>query len=49
MLHLVGHDHMEDGEAAEMERREIDALRRLGIADPYRDGSEVAQDTAAAP
>lgn len=36
MLHLLGHDHMEDDEAEEMERLEKAALARLGIADPYR-------------
>ncbi|WP_118857667.1 rRNA maturation RNase YbeY [Sphingomonas mesophila] len=34
-LHLLGHDHHEDAAAADMEAREIRALARLGIADPY--------------
>jgi probable rRNA maturation factor len=34
-LHLLGCDHEADDEAAEMERREIRALERLGIANPY--------------
>lgn len=34
-LHLLGYDHHDDAEAAEMERREIRALERLGIANPY--------------
>jgi probable rRNA maturation factor len=34
-LHLLGYDHHEDDEAADMEGREIRALARLGIADPY--------------
>jgi probable rRNA maturation factor len=34
-LHLLGYDHSEDGEAADMEAREVRALARLGIADPY--------------
>jgi probable rRNA maturation factor len=34
-LHLLGYDHHEDGEAADMEAREVRALRRIGIADPY--------------
>ena len=34
-LHLLGYDHQSDGEAAEMETREIRALERLGIANPY--------------
>lgn len=35
-LHLLGYDHDGDAEAAEMEAREVRALGRLGIADPYR-------------
>jgi probable rRNA maturation factor len=34
-LHLLGYDHNDAVEAAEMESREIRALARLGIADPY--------------
>ena len=34
-LHLLGYDHQQDGAAAEMEAREVRALARLGIADPY--------------
>ena len=34
-LHLLGYDHHEDAEAADMEAREVRALRRLGIANPY--------------
>src|SRR6478735_3828321 len=34
-LHLLGYDHMDDVSAADMEAREIRALARLGIADPY--------------
>lgn len=34
-LHLLGHDHMDDDGAADMEAREARALARLGIADPY--------------
>ena len=35
-LHLLGYDHHDDDQAADMEAREIRALRRLGIADPYQ-------------
>ena len=35
-LHLLGHDHETDEEAALMEGSEARALARLGIADPYR-------------
>jgi len=34
-LHLLGHDHQEEDEAADMEAREIRALERLGIPNPY--------------
>ncbi len=34
-LHLLGYDHMDDDSAADMEAREIRALARLGIGDPY--------------
>ena len=35
-LHLLGYDHHDDAEADDMEAREVRALARLGIADPYR-------------
>ena len=35
-LHLLGYDHEEDGAAAEMQAAEARALRRVGVADPYR-------------
>jgi probable rRNA maturation factor len=34
-LHLLGYDHMDDASAADMEAREVRALARMGIADPY--------------
>jgi probable rRNA maturation factor len=34
-LHLLGYDHLADDEAADMESREVRALARLGIEDPY--------------
>ena len=34
-LHLLGYDHQADADAVDMETREIRALSRLGIADPY--------------
>lgn len=34
-LHLLGYDHHDVDEAADMESREVRALARLGIDDPY--------------
>ena len=34
-LHLLGYDHMDEDSAADMEAREVRALARMGIADPY--------------
>ena len=35
MLHLLGHDHMNDAEAEAMEAIERDAMAALGLHDPY--------------
>ncbi|MDO7843343.1 rRNA maturation RNase YbeY [Sphingomonas immobilis] len=35
VLHLLGYDHMADGEAEAMEAIETDTLTSLGLADPY--------------
>ncbi len=35
VLHLLGHDHQSQDEAQIMERLEVAALGRLGVADPY--------------
>jgi probable rRNA maturation factor len=34
-LHLLGYDHRDEDSAQDMESREVRALARLGIADPY--------------
>ena len=36
VLHLRGHDHMDDAEAEAMEALEREILATLGVADPYR-------------
>ncbi len=36
-LHLQGHDHVREREAARMERREAELLASLGYPDPYAD------------
>ena len=36
-LHLLGYDHHDDAAAEDMESREVRALARLGIPDPYGD------------
>lgn len=35
-LHLLGFDHMRDGDAALMEGLEVEILGKLGLPDPYR-------------
>lgn len=38
-LHLIGYDHQTDQEAERMEALEKRVLARLGVADPYSDGT----------
>jgi probable rRNA maturation factor len=38
-LHLLGYDHHDEDEAADMEAREVRALGRLGIANPYEEAA----------
>ena len=35
LLHLLGYDHLRDGDAARMEGLEVRILARLGLSDPY--------------
>jgi len=37
VLHLLGYDHLTQGEAAAMESLERSILAELGVADPYCD------------
>jgi probable rRNA maturation factor len=39
-LHLLGYDHEEDSAAADMEAREVRALARLGIPNPYEEAAK---------
>ena len=36
-LHVLGHDHLQEGQAVAMEALETKILATLGIADPYAD------------
>jgi len=40
VLHLLGHVHAEAGRAAVMERLEREAMRNLGLGDPYSDDED---------
>lgn len=42
ILHLIGHDHEQDTAAQTMEQLEVEALRVLGITDPYAAGNKPA-------
>jgi probable rRNA maturation factor len=42
-LHLLGHDHQQDGEAEAMERLEREVLGRLGVPDPYASNQSSSQ------
>lgn len=37
ILHLLGYDHIDDSDAAIMEKLEAESLARLGIGDPYEE------------
>jgi probable rRNA maturation factor len=44
VLHLLGYDHEEPGDAQEMEALETRVLARLGIADPYAERQAAGDD-----
>ena len=37
MLHLLGHDHIDEEEAEAMEALEVKALASMGLPNPYSD------------
>lgn len=43
LLHLLGEDHETEAQARRMEALEVEALARLGIADPYADAELLAE------
>lgn len=45
-LHLLGFDHIDDGEAEEMEALERQLLAELGFPDPYRDDQPESDEQA---
>ena len=45
-LHLLGHDHIGDDEAAVMEALEIQILAKLGFNDPYQSTVENSKEEA---
>lgn len=48
--HLMGYDHITDDEAAVMEMKEIKALKKLGIKNPYADNEDfVCSDALCCP
>ncbi len=40
VLHLLGFDHDRDGDAALMQRLEVEILGKMGLPDPYWQGNE---------
>jgi probable rRNA maturation factor len=47
VLHLLGHEHGDDASAEAMERLEVQAMRRLGLPDPYEDATAPGCDPGA--
>lgn len=38
IFHLLGYDHVNDDEAEQMEKLEVEVMKKLGFANPYKDG-----------
>ncbi len=49
MLHLLGYDHLNDKDAARMEKKEITILKKLGYKNPYTAESGVCIDESCCP
>lgn len=49
VLHLLGHDHLNDDEAERMEALETGILGRLGVPDPYARPPDVEPDATLKP
>ena len=50
VLHLMGYDHLDDKQAKKMERKEIKALSKIGIKNPYDEDVEfVCSDGSCCP
>lgn len=47
VLHLLGHDHLDDEDAHRMERLEAAALASIGISDPYEGSIPLTGDARA--
>lgn len=44
VLHLLGHDHGDGASAEAMEELEVQAMRRLGLPDPYEEATAPGRD-----
>lgn len=42
LLHLVGHDHIDDADAARMQRLEVEILDAIGVSNPYENEETLA-------
>lgn len=49
VLHLMGYDHMNDKDARKMEAKEVKALAKIGIKNPYAEPEFVCADGSCCP